>query len=429
MKNKILIVIVSILLPFLLIGCGKEKVTLRNIDNIRYQNLASLVGSDFEIEIEYVATAKCRPNTVLGYKDYKAGDTIIKGSRVVVLVSTIPEDAQTFEDSKVLYSYNIGKWTGPGSMNEEVLLDAGISGCDLGIPVDLGDEIIYLFGDTFSGEGRTGFWFSNYIAKSKDRTFYDGVTFDSIVTRENGMVLPFAQGAHEDGTIENTGAEVTKIPTGGIKIGEYVYIFYMSVRYWGPNATWLINYNQCIKSKDLVNWENVENLRWEEDEAFNFGQIYPFKDPKSDYIYLYSIPGGRQGNTVTSRVKIEDFESRSEYEYLVGNDEWIKGDDGLKILKENPYYTTTAPKVSEMCVMYNEHLQKYTMIFAQGGIVYMYESKTPYGVFDNPTKLYQGVIYGSVTSQTIIEDNGMTIYFPVSNWDVYNTFWIQVRFK
>ena len=79
--------------------------------------------------------------------------------------------------------------------------------------------------------------------------------------------------------------------------------------------------------------------------------------------------------------------------------------------------------------MYNEFFGKYTMIFTIAGKVYMYESETPYGVFDNPTLLYEGTLYGSVTSQTIIEDNGQTIYFPVSNWDVYNTFWIQVRFK
>ena len=51
--------------------------------------------------------------------------------------------------------------------------------------------------------------------------------------------------------------EVTKIPTGAITIGDTVYLFYMSVRYWGANAGWLVTYNQCLKSRDLETWEEI----------------------------------------------------------------------------------------------------------------------------------------------------------------------------
>ena len=82
----------------------------------------------------------------------------------------------------------------------------------------------------------------------------------------------------------------------------------MSVRYWGANAGWLVTYNQCLKSRDLETWEKVEGLRWNDDEAYNFGQIYPFDDPNSDYIYLYAIPGGRSGGLVCARVLENEFE-------------------------------------------------------------------------------------------------------------------------
>ena len=178
--------------------------------------------------------------------------------------------------------------------------------------------------------------------------------------------MPFAQGLHNAGQIENTGTEVTKIPTGGIRLGDNVYIFYMSIRYLGVSGEWLVTYNQCVKSNinDLFNWENVESLRWNDTEAYNFGQIYPYKDPKSDYVYLYSIPGGRSGRPVVSRVLVSNFENRSEYEYETAPNTWVKGDEGLAILKDNPYYVRDN-KATELSICYNEYLKKYMMIYSK----------------------------------------------------------------
>ena len=91
----------------------------------------------------------------------------------------------------------------------------------------------------------------------------------------------------------------------------------MSVRYWGGSTGWLVTFNQCIKSHkdDLVDWVEVEGLRWDDEEAYNFGQIYPFDDPLSDYIYFYCIPGGRTESCVLARTTKENFESKNEVEY------------------------------------------------------------------------------------------------------------------
>ena len=424
--KKLLIILMSFLC-LILTSCSNNKYTLEDIKGKTYEEALEILSLHVNVTKELVNTAEYYPNTVIDYKDKKAGDKVKEKSIVTLLVSDIPLESQTFENSIVSYSKIITKFTGPDSINEEVMFEAGLAGCDLGISIELGDEIIYLFGDSFSGEKRTGLWYSNFIARSTDRNFYDGATFDSIVSRKNGMAKPFAQGAHQENHEENNGTEVTKIPTGGIKIGDSVYIFYMSVRYWGPNASWLVNYNQCVKSQDLDTWEDVPSLRWGEDEAPNFGQIYPFKDPKSNYIYLYSIPGGRHGGLVVSRVNINSFEVRDEYEYLVGENNWVKGDEGLKALLDNPYYIN-GPKVSEMSVTYNSYLNKYTLIYSMGGEVLMYESSTPYDQFTNPVVLFAGPYYGAVTSEALMEDNGKTIYIPLSYWTDYNTYWLQIRF-
>ncbi len=431
MKKRIYTLLILSLLVFALIGCSNKKYKLENIKGLTLDDAISLVDSHIEFEIEYIETLEYYPNTVIGYKDNNVGDEVKESSKVKIQVSKTKENTVYHEDSSIVwYSTEIGKFTGPDSINEEVLIDAGISGTDLGFSIDLGDEIIYLFGDTFSGEKRTGLWFSNFIAKSKDRNFFDNVEFDSVVSRDNGMAQPFAQGAHQQDDEFDKTKEVTKIPTGGIRLGDNVYIFYMSIRYWGVSGEWLVTYNQCVKSNinDLFNWENVESLRWNDDEAYNFGQIYPYKDPKSDYVYLYSIPGGRSGKPVVSRVLASNFENRSEYEYETAPNTWVKGDEGLTTLKDNPYYVRDN-KATELSVCYNEYLKKYMMIYSIGGNATMFTSDTPYGEFTNPVVLHSAPNYGCVTSDALLADGGRIIYFPGSYWSVYNTFFIQVVLK
>ena len=427
--KKLLILVLSLIMVLSISGCTKKYV-LPEIEGLSLVEAKELLGENVQISIVNKETIELDPGIVIGYLNNKANDSVKIGSLVDIEVSKLPEDSVIeIVDDSILYGVHIGKLTGPDSFNEDILKEAGISGTDLGFQVDLGDEIIFLFGDTFSGEKQSGMWFSNFIATTKDRYYDDGLTFDSVVSRESGMAIPFAQGAHQADSVENTGSEVTKIPTGAIKIGEYVYIFYMSVRHWGANATWLINYNQCIKSKDLVNWENVLSLRWEEEEAPNFGQIFPFKDPHSDYIYLYSVPGGRHGKMVLARVLQSNFENRDEYEYEVAYNTWVKGNEGLLALKENPFYIMNSEK-GEVTVNYNEYLGKYMMIYLNG----MYLSDTPYGPFDEPIIMFKNVpYYGNLTSNALMKDNGKTIYMIGSYWgpnaSVYNTFLIKIVLK
>lgn len=429
MKIKILTLFVLFLLVISLSSCTNKKYKLENVEGLTLEEAKSLIKSNVELDIEYVEILKCYPNTVLGYKDYNPGDEVKPSSKVTILVSKLMENTVMHDESSIVwYSTEIGKFTGPDSINEDVLIESGISGTDLGFQIDLGDEIIYLFGDTFSGEKRTGLWFSNFIARSSDRTFYDNVRFDSVVSRDNGMAQPFAQGAHQQDSETDKTKEVTKIPTGGIKINDNIYIFYMSIRYWGVSGEWLVTYNQCIRSTDLYNWEDVESLKWTDDEAYNFGQIYPYKDPKSDYVYLYSIPGGRSGKPVVSRVLVNNFENRDEYEYQVSSNTWVKGDDGLRQLKEQPYFVRDS-KATELSVCYNEYLKKYIMVYSIGGNATMFTSDTPYGEFGDPVILHTAPYYGCVTSEALQEDGGRIMYFPGSYWSVYNTYFIQVVFK
>jgi hypothetical protein len=273
-------------------------------------------------------------------------------------------------------------------------------------------------------------WYSNFVAISDDKKMHDGIAFSEVVSRPNGMALPFAQGAHQDGNEFDNRVEVTKIPTGAITLGDTVYLFYMSVRYWGASGKWNVNYNQCLKSTDLYTWEEVDGLRWTEELAFNFGQIYPFDDPNSDYIYLYAIPGGRSGGLVCARVLEDEFENKDAYEYEVGPNEWLKGGLGLEALKENPYYLVD-PRVAEPCVTYNPYLGKYVFTHSMGGSC-MFTADKPYEPFKDKVVLvdsqYLGT-YGVFTSANLFEENGKVFYIACSRWAEYNVYLLRVELK
>ena len=426
--------IITYLLIFLciltIVGCSKETVSLIDTTGLSYEEIVEHYGSDLVVNKVTVPTNEFLPGTVIGYEDKQVNELVKKESAINILVADMPEDAVSF-DENVLYVSRIDQLTGKDSVNNaDILIDSGIMGTDLGFSFDYKGQTVFLFGDTFGGENRQGMWYSNFVAISDDKEYHDGIAFSEVVSRPNGMALPFAQGAHQDGNETDNSVEVTKIPTGAVTIGDTAYLFYMSVRYWGASGKWNINYNQCLKSTDLYTWEEVDGLRWTEELAFNFGQIYPMDDPNSDYVYIYGIPGGRFGRMVCGRVlrtEIEDFEK---YEYQVDDNVWVKGTEGLKQLKENPYYLTE-DRAAEPCICYNPYLGKYMFLNSVSG-VWMYTGDTPYQKFTERVKLMEGnyaSIYGPATSTNLLVDDGKAFYLVGSNWGIYNVILFKIVLK
>ena len=442
--KKIACLILVVFSLFAMVACGDtgndgdktpvtsgEKYVLPEIAGGSYVEAIVTINQGVELNPVYVKTNEVLPNKVIGYgSSLKAGDEVDAGSYVDVLISVKPDNAIS-KDSKVMYISEVCELTGPTSVNADDLLGAGIYGTDLGIPVKVGDETIFLFGDSFSGPNMNGGWKSNFMTKVTDDTYWDDLKMETIVN-DRGAALPFYEGRHQGGDPDNTSVEVTKIPTGGITIGDTVYVFYMSIRYWGVAGIWHVNYNGVVKSNvnDLHNWEEVSGLVWTEEEAPNFGQIYPFEDPNSDYIYIYGIPGGRNGACVVGRTTKDKFLNFNEYEYLVGENKWEKGSAGLAKLKGDDAYCIIEPTVSEMSVVYNEYLGKYMTVFYRSGKLIMMVADTPYSKFSNYAVLldqtdYSG-IYGGFLHPEFLADGGQSFYMTVSCWEVYNVYWVKV---
>ncbi len=438
--RKLIIGGLAAILFFSIMGCSQTSVNTvetKDIIGLQLSDARLLINGEFLLNEVPFPTNEFLPGVVISYgANVEVGDLVEEGSQIDVVVASYPENAM-FPSSAIDYVSNIGYITGPDSLNFDLLQDAGVGGCDLGIPVTVGDDVILLFGDSFSGVGSmTGFWFSNYITKTNDYNLYDGLTFSSVVTNQTGYAMPFAQGAHNknesDEESSNAEREVTKIPTGGITIGDYVYVFYMSVRFWGVAGEWLVTYNQVLKAPidDLTNFEEVPGLVWTDTEAYNFGQIFPIEDPHSDYIYLYSIPGGRSGGTVLSRVLKENFENKADYEYYVGDDTWLQGSAGLASLQANPYYIIS-PACSELSVMYNEYLGKWMIVYLNGGNIIFQTATDPTGTWSSPQVIvsysdYPG-LYGGFVNDRFTAFDGKKFYIIISRWlPIYKSELIEV---
>ena len=338
------------------------------------------------------------------------------------------------------YVNNLGFVTGPDSQNFTLLRASGAGSTDLGIPVSVGENMIYLYGDTFSGtENMSGIWNSNFIAISNDFNLNDGLTFSSLVINDRNMIVPFAQGLHQKSVIDSDttdpNREVTKIPTGGITIGNDVYLFYMSIRYWGTSGSWYVNYNQVVKTTpNFETFTEVEGLRWTESEAYNFGQIYPFDNPNdTNYIYFISIPGGRFGGVALFRVPTEKFEDKEAYEYYLGNGIWTQGSEGLASFKRNPHLIIQAP-CSELSIMYNEYLGKWMIVYLKNSEIIMQTASNLTDMWSSPETIvnsgdYSG-LYGGFVHPKLTEYNGQKFYLQLSRWlPIYETQLLEVVLK
>src|SRR5690606_14204491 len=157
---------------------------------------------------------------------------------------------------------DVAQLTGKDSINKTDQYD--VYGTDLGSMFNFNDKTYFVFGDTFGtrpenqiGAGGAN-WRSNAMAYTTDTDPSDGITFDGFVTYPEGK---YAKELLSSPHINFT--EMTKIPTGGIAVGDAMYLYFMSVNHWASNGTgtWKTNYSGVAKSVDEgVTWDVIEGL-------------------------------------------------------------------------------------------------------------------------------------------------------------------------
>ncbi len=383
---------------------------------------------EYDLDTSYVPSRVYLPNRVMAYYP--------KGKKLHLDVAIKPKDSFSL-DENIEYVHRIGFVTGRKSKNSEVLNASKANMTDLGIVVSTPNKYLYLYGDTFSGfDVNDGYWNSNFIAYSKKNINFDeGIKFQGVVTNEFGDIAPIKQGKHDRNKEENLDIslrkEVTKIPTGGIYLNGYVYIFLMHVRYWGKPGEWFVTSTCCYKAKEdaLNHFEKVEGLEIEEKFSPRFGQIYPFF--KDDYVYLLTIPGGRFGHPSLLRVKKDDFENLDKYELLVDKNKFIKLKEGIKL---KPYYLIQKECTGEVSIMFNKYLNKWIIstLTKEGIKFYLSENLTEEFKQSMLVLTHREITscYGGFIHDDFVKFGGQKMYFQVSQWSpIYNTSLFEIVFK
>ena len=405
---------------------------MRPIPNVLYEEKNRAIERlyEYHVKVEHIPSNKALPNHVV---DFSANE---KEDEVTLYVANAPEGSFSL-DERIDYVHVIDFVTGRKSINKDILVPAKAGATDLGIPVDLNNRIIYLYGDTFAGNDcNDGLWNSNFIAYSSRRDFSNGIHFDGVIKDDQGIIKPIKQGKHDRDKEENLDIslhkEVTKIPTGGILVGDYVYIYMMQVRHWGKAGEWFVSENQAYKAhKDnLNNFQEVETLRFDETPYYRLGQIYPFDNPfDKENIYFLSIPGGRFGKLSLLRVKREKIEDKHAYELCIGLDKWGLLDEHIN----DEYFILKGP-ASEPSIMYNEYLGGWLIssLSSKGMCFYLKKNLTDDKEEEILILTHKEVAshYGGFLHPSLSEYHGQKVYLQVSQWSpIYNTSLIEIVFK
>ena len=173
--------------------------------------------------------------------------------------------------------------------------------------------------------------------------------------------------------------------------------------------------------------------------APGFGQLYPL-DGKDGYVYLFGRFGGRQKGIKVARVKREDFERFSAYEYLVryenGEPVWLPYREGIDAIIADPTAADVIPApTSNMAVHWNEYLGKWVLTYyrTKTGICYA-TADHPYGPYskpvllisiklpaltaDLPSKSGASGLYGGFTHEMMNREYGKIMPVVISQWYV-----------
>lgn len=256
-----------------------------------------------------------------------------------------------------------------------------VGGTDLGFPVydDKRKTMYYFFGDTFSTTNHIGGdWRSQTVGICNNLDLSKGILFDDFICDENGNakeIIPSQKRTNEDEI------EVTRIVTGGIVIEGIHYIYFMSIYRWIVGAPWKVGYNGVAKSVDGKNYKVMNNVYFTADSISNtmsqigvsfddakkhlcpnMAQVFPYYNARDNYVYIFGIPGGRNGSIKLARFKKEYIENMDEYEYYVGG-EFKKGFETLPEFNASNDNFVAGPYIGEFSISYNKYLKKYILTY------------------------------------------------------------------
>ncbi len=312
-----------------------------------------------------------------------------------------------------------------------------------GYMIDCGDSVLMAFGDSNSEDGLGKTWRANSLAFTTDFDYTDGLRIDGFYMGDSFQSKPFA--GEFLPSLHKKGTEESKIPTGGLKIGDTLYFYYMSVNAWGTtgrNGCWPCNYGALAKSTDMGrSWETPSDLRWPAGTDvsdpvakvpyYGLAQLYPVLD--GEWVYVFGVPGGRKGACRLMRVKAEQIEDLSAYEYMTGRDGNGRGIFERGEAAMNSNFAAIEAAVGGVGVMYNEYLGEWVILYCTAyagdlkNSIVMRTAKTLDGVWSDPVLVIKqggvmGAVYEPRVSSVYTREGGRYMMVITSRATLYQSF-------
>ncbi len=312
--------------------------------------------------------------------------------------------------SDVVTTTQIAKETGSDSINHTNSVN--ICGTDLGELFDWQGKTFIAFGDTNRCDGPPQR--SNALAFTTDTTPADGILFD-------GWAMESSSTAKE--LFDPDAGAITAIPTSGIGIGNTAYLYYMQVTNW---SNWSCNLSSIAtaNSSDITNWTKKNGtISW---AAGNFNMVGVLQ--RGSTVYIWGTPCGRIGSIKLMKVAENSLLTKSAYQYFTGYD---GSGNPLWSSSESNAVTVAGGPAGELSIQFNNWLNRYVMTYMdpQKDSIVLRESPNPWGPWSAPIQIAKGtdypVPYGAFMSSKYQENNGQTIYYMMSQFGPYNTYWMK----
>ena len=320
----------------------------------------------------------------------------------------------------------VAQLTGKDSLNATDKYQ--VNGTDLGSMFEYQGKIYMVFGDTFgpkrgnqTGPGGEN-WRSNVMAVTSDPDPTDGLLFDAMIVDEKGRAQELIAAKKIDHD------EITVIPTHGFVANGNMYLYFMSVKKWGPPGQWTCNYGGLAKSTDHgQTWIKLDNMKWPGDS--NFIQVAPYKIDAE--IYFWGIPAGRFGGVKLMKVREKDVENIEQYQYFQG----LNGNAVIWTTDMTRAAKIVEEPVGELSVVWNTYLQRWIMTYLNehARAIEIREGLSPWGSWGKPFMVCPAdtypALYGAYMHPRYVDKGGQVIYFAMSQFGPYNVFWMKASLE
>ena len=317
----------------------------------------------------------------------------------------------------------IGTLTGPNAPVD--MKGPDICGTDLGTVAELGDELVFAFGDTFGWQdGRcTRFgpnWRSNVIGFSADGDPSDGVAIERWLAGADGRAVAAVEGAHA----EPFKGEQSRIPTAMVAVGETLYLHAMSVHgFASMGGVWLCNSSRFFSSADGgTTWQAAAATFGDHKSSFNMLALSSAAGAGNEggqYVYAIGTACGRYGGARVARVPADRLTNNEAWEYFDG-EAWVtERAQAAEVIR---------PGVGEGSLAWNAGLGRwmFTTLNELSGAIELRLAKRVEGPWSEPVSLGtmaefpQG--YGAYMTQRWISADGLSFYYVMSQFGPYNTY-------